>query len=112
WTAADIRSAGKPVVDFSADMAATDKAIKVFLTPRMYREERVISIMGDAQRVVRDLFARFMERPEEMPADWRRDIAQDGPARARRVADFIAGMTDRFALAEHARLFDSTPDLR
>lgn len=112
WTAADIRSAGKPVVAFSSDMAATDKAIKAFLTPRMYREERVIAIMGDAQRVVRDLFERFMERPEEMPADWGRGIAEDGPARARRVADFIAGMTDRFALAEHARLFDSTPDLR
>jgi dGTPase len=112
WTAADVRSAGKPVVAFSTGMAATDKAIKAFLTPRMYREERVIAIMGDAQRVVRDLFTRFMERPEEMPADWGRDLADDGPDRARRVADFIAGMTDRFALAEHARLFDSTPDLR
>jgi dGTPase len=112
WTAADIRSAGKPMVTFSPGMAATDKAIKAFLTPRMYREERVIAIMGDAERVVRDLFARFMERPEELPADWGRGLAGDGAIRARRVADFIAGMTDRFALAEHARLFDSTPDLR
>jgi len=112
WTAADVRSAGKPVVAFSARMAAIDKAVKAFLTPRMYREERIIAIMGDAQRVVRDLFGRFMERPEEMPADWGRGLAGDAPARARRVADFIAGMTDRFALSEHARLFDSTPDLR
>jgi dGTPase len=112
WTAADVRSAGKPVVAFSTGMAATDKAIKAFLTPRMYREERIIAIMGDAERVVRDLFTRFMERPDEMPADWGRRLADDGPDRARRVADFIAGMTDRFALAEHARLFDSTPDLR
>jgi dGTPase len=112
WTAADVRAAGRPMVAFSAGMAETDKAIKGFLTPRMYREERVIAIMGDAQRVVRDLFARFMERPEDMPADWGRGVAGDAPALARRVADFIAGMTDRFALAEHARLFDSTPDLR
>jgi len=113
WTAGDIRAAGRPVVTFSPAMTATDKAIKGFLTPRMYREERVIKIMGDAQRVVRDLFERFMERPDELPEDWGRGLMdKNGPVRARRIADFIAGMTDRFALAEHARLFDSTPDLR
>ncbi len=113
WTAGDIRAAGRHVVDFSSAMAATDKAIKGFLTPRMYREERVIAIMGDAERVVRDLFERFMERPDELPEDWGAGLAgKSAAARARRIADFIAGMTDRFALVEHARLFDSTPDLR
>jgi dGTPase len=113
WTAADIRSAGKPIVGFSRSMAEADRAIKAFLTPRMYRHERVLSIMADAQRIVRELFERYMARPEDLPAEWGRDLAaRDGLARVRVVADFIAGMTDRFAQAEHARLFDSTPDLR
>jgi dGTPase len=94
-------------------MAAADRAIKEFLTPRMYRHERVLSIMEDAQRIVRDLFERYTGRPEDLPAEWGRELAaRDGLARVRLIADFIAGMTDRFAQAEHARLFDSTPDLR
>jgi dGTPase len=113
WTAADIRDAGKPTVAFSASMAEADRAIKAFLTPHMYRHERVLAIMADAQRIVRDLFERYMAHPEDLPAEWGRELAaRDGLARVRLIADFIAGMTDRFAQAEHARLFDSTPDLR
>jgi dGTPase len=63
--------------------------------------------------VVRDLFACYSERAGELPQEWQEGLARaDGAARARRIADFIAGMTDRYALAEHARLFDSTPELR
>jgi dGTPase len=113
WTAADIRDAGRPTVDFSASMAEADRAIKAFLTPHMYRHQRVLAIMADAQRVVRDLFERYMAHPEDLPVEWGRELsARDGLARVRLIADFIAGMTDRFALAEHARLFDSTPELR
>jgi dGTPase len=113
WTVADIRAAGKPIVAFSEPTADADRAIKEFLTPRMYRHERVLSIMEDAQRIVRDLFERYLERPGDLPAEWGRELAsRDGLARVRLIADFIAGMTDRFAQAEHARLFDSTPDLR
>jgi len=113
WTAADIRSAGKPTVGFSRSMAEADRAVKAFLTPRMYRHERVLSIMADAQRIVRELFEHYVARPEDLPAEWGRELATlDGLARVRLIADFIAGMTDRFAQAEHARLFDSTPDLR
>lgn len=113
WTAADIRSAGKPMVGFSPAMAEADKAIKAFLTPRMYRHDRVIGIMEDAKRVVRDLFEHYWQHPADLPPEWGGDfVALDDAARARRISDFIAGMTDRFALAEHARFFDSTPDLR
>ena len=113
WTAGDVRAAGKPIVAFSPSMAAADAAIKQFLTPRMYRQERVIAIMDDAQRVVRDLFALYIDRSDTLPEDWATEAANlSGADRARHVADFIAGMTDRFALAEHARLFDTTPDLR
>lgn len=113
WTSADIRLAGQPTVIFSDATARTDRAIKEFLTPRMYRHERVMQIMGDAQEVVRNLFEHYMQRPNDLPPDWGKGLeGKDEAARARRICDFIAGMTDRFALAEHARHFDSTPDLR
>ena len=113
WTAADIRSAGTTLVGFSPAMAEADKAIKAFLTPRMYRHERVLGIMNVAEQVVRELFEHYARRSENLPAEWGRGLAAlDEAARARRISDFIAGMTDRFALAEHARFFDSTPDLR
>ncbi len=105
----DIRHADAPVVAFSPAMATADRAIKAFLFPHMYRHPRIIRIMGDAQAIVTDLFARYMCLPGELP--WR-DAPADVPARARQIADFIAGMTDRYALSEHARLFDSTPELR
>jgi dGTPase len=105
----DIRGAQYPVVAFSPDMAAADRAIKAFLFPRMYRHPRIARIMDDAQAVVSDLFARYMRVPGDLP--WR-DRAAAAAAGPREVADFIAGMTDRYALSEHARLFDSTPELR
>jgi dGTPase len=101
------------MVAFSPRMADTDRAIKAFLLPRMYRHERVMGIMREAEQVVRELFARYVEAPQELPDDWRGGLDPgDAGARARHIADFIAGMTDRYALTEHARLFDSTPELR
>jgi dGTPase len=94
-------------------MAEADRAIKGFLYPRMYRHARIMRIMGDAEAVVCTLFARYVEKPHDLPAEWAQIAeAGDDAARLRRNADFIAGMTDRHALGEHARLFDSTPELR
>jgi dGTPase len=79
----------------------------------MYRHSRVLDIMEGAQRVLRKLFEHYMAQPNHLPVEWSRGIdTLDETDRARRMADFIAGMTDRFALAEHARFFDSTPELR
>ena len=79
----------------------------------MYRHERVKRVMDDAARVVRELFWRYSGSPENLPAEWSVGLEGLGEAaRVRRIADFIAGMTDRYALAEHERLFDSTPELR
>ena len=112
-SADEVRYADRQVVGFSPAMAAADRAIKGFLYPRMYRHSRVMRIMSDAERVVCALFARYIERPEEMPAEWAQIVeAGDEAGRLRRTADFIAGMTDRYALGEHGRLFDSTPELR
>ena len=92
-------------------MAAADKAIKGFLYPRMYRSDRVMLVMGEAEQVVRDLYAHFAAQPDDLPAEWGEGLA-DPATRARRIADYIAGMTDRYALIEHARLFPATPELR
>jgi dGTPase len=94
-------------------MQAADAAIKGFLYPRMYRAPRVMRVMREAEGVVRDLFGHFIAHPADLPDEWGEGIAHMGEsARARRVADYIAGMTDRYALIEHARHFPSTPELR
>jgi dGTPase len=112
-SAADVRHAEGPVGAFSPAMAEADRAIKGFLYPRMYRHSHIMRIMNDAERVIFDLFTRYGAEPEIIPADWAHGGQCDDPAsRSRRIADFIAGMTDRYALVEHARLFDSTPELR
>jgi dGTPase len=109
---ADIRTAKNSVVAFSDAVALADLAIKEFLLPRVYRHARVMGIMTLAEERLCDLFARYRARPADMPVEWRSATADSDLLRVRQIADFIAGMTDRFALIEHARLFDSTPELR
>ena len=112
-SADDVRRAAAPVAGFSAAVGEADRAIKSFLETRMYRHARVMRVMDEAAGVVRDLFARYSAHPGDLPAEWQHGLAGlDEAERARRIADFIAGMTDRYALAEHGRLFDSTPELR
>ena len=109
----EVRLASGPVIALSPAMAEAEKGIKGFLYPHMYRHERVMRVMDDAARVVRELFAHYTAHPEHMPDEWHEDLPRgDDEALTLRVGDFIAGMTDRFALAEHARFFDSTPELR
>ena len=109
---ADIREAQTRVVGFSQPMAEADRAIKDFLLPRMYRHTRVMRIMTLAEACLAELFARYLEEPQDLPPERRPRSTDTASTRARLIADFIAGMTDRFALEEHARLFDSTPELR
>jgi dGTPase len=81
----------------------------------MYRHDRIMRVMGEAEGILFDLFARYQTAPQDLPAEWlaRGNAAPESEAdRARRIGNFIAGMTDRFAITEHIRLFDSTPDLR
>jgi dGTPase len=79
----------------------------------MYRHARIARIMSDAEVVVRNLFEHYCASPEHMPPEWARGAdAGDTDSRVRTIADFIAGMTDRYALNEHARLFKATPELR
>jgi dGTPase len=107
-----VRRAGAPVVAFSEPMRAAEASIKDFLYPHMYRHPDVMRVRARADEVLRDLFRRFTTWPADMPEEWRQGLTGDETRLARRVADYIAGMTDRFAILEHRRLFATTPDLR
>lgn len=102
-TSADqVRSNGAPVVQFSAGLWADLKVIRAFLFKQMYRAPEVVEMRKRVTRVVEGLFPLYMARPELLPKEWAEDVAaatQD-VQRARLVADYIAGMTDRFALAQ------------
>jgi dGTPase len=107
-SAAQVRSLSEPVVAFSAAMRKNDRALKEFLFERMYRHYRVNRMSSKARRVVHDLFALYLAEPECLPGEWRRLAAgPDDPRTARVAADYLAGMTDRYALDEHHRLFDA-----
>ncbi len=110
----DVRNHGEVLIAFSPGAAQAEAEIKAFLKQRMYRHPRVMHIMGDAEQILFDLFARYQKVPGDLPPEWLPPgaEAETETERARRIGNFIAGMTDRFALTEHQRLFDSTPDLR
>lgn len=109
----NVRCASEPVIAHSAQRHAEAEGLQDYLFANVYRHARVMAVMTAAEAIVRDLFERYMREPGEMPASWRTEAERDGKAaRAAVVADFVAGMTDRFAIGEHRRLFDATPDLR
>ena len=110
----DARNHGEVLIAFPREVAQAEAGIKAFLKQRMYRHPRVMGVMGDAEQILFDLFARYQNHPGDLPAEWLPggDHSESETERARRIGNFIAGMTDRFALTEHQRLFDSTPDLR
>jgi dGTPase len=107
-----VRRAGRTMVAFSPGMAAAEAELKAFLTRNLYRNPTVMAVRAQADGVLRDLFDRYLADPAEMPEGWRGVPAGAADhVRARHVADFLAGMTDTYALKEHRRLFDHTPDL-
>ncbi|MEJ8476009.1 deoxyguanosinetriphosphate triphosphohydrolase [Roseibium algae] len=108
----DVRNAGHCVVDFSPEMAVAEKEVKRFLFAKVYRHEDVLAVRRQVARVVHELFQRFNAKPHEMPAPWCDGLEGLTEEQvARRACDYIAGMTDRFAIEEHRRLFDDTPEL-
>lgn len=110
-TADDIRAAPSPVVAFSEAVAGEESEIKRFLHVELYRNPTVTNVMNEAETVVAELFQRYWSDPLALPAAWRNGgDAGDADRRARRIADFLAGMTDRFALSEYRRLFDHVPE--
>jgi len=111
-TAGEIRKAKGPLIEFSAAMKKADAEIKGFLYPRMYRADRVMQVMNAAEAVVRDLCGHYAATPADLPAEWAEGFDRAGEStRMRRIGDYIAGMTDRYALVEHAKYFKATPQL-
>ncbi|MGJ8624165.1 MAG: deoxyguanosinetriphosphate triphosphohydrolase [Yoonia sp.] len=105
-TVHDIRHAGRMMVQFSPDLWTDLKVIRQFLFERMYRAPAVVEMRVVVTQMINDLFPFFLENTGELPKQWRKDVADapDQTALARIVADYIAGMTDRFAIQEHQRL--------
>ena len=106
---ADIRAATRPLAGFSAAMRADTAVLKAFLRERMYRHPQVAALRDPSKLVVTGLFAALHADPAEMPVDWARATPDFEPGRARHIGDFIAGMTDRYALNLHKRLFGASP---
>jgi dGTPase len=110
-TAQDIRLMHGPIIRFSKPLFQNLKAIKGFLFTRMYRAPSVVAERQRVTGVIRDLFPRFLADPGLLPPEWQADVtkAADRTALARVVLDYVAGMTDRFAIAEQARLAGTEP---
>ena len=104
----DIRAANHSIIRFSDDLFEDLKVIRAFLFDRMYRAPSVVRMRAQVTNVVEELFPYFMAHPDQLPKQWRKDVdaALSETDLARIVSDYIAGMTDRFALQEHARLIE------
>lgn len=107
-----VRAAPHAIAAFSEGMRAQEKDLKAFLYANLYRHPDVMAVRARAERIVTDLFDVYFDDPETMPEGWRDILVRARDAvKARHVADFLAGMTDTYALKEHRRLFDHTPDI-
>ena len=100
----NIRSAGNNLACFSAEMAPQNRQLKEFLLERLYRHYRVIRMQVKAQRLIRRLFRAYLDEPRQLPPEIQCRVADGSPERV--VCDYVAGMTDRFAIQEYRKLFD------
>lgn len=109
---ADVRAAGETIFRFSDDFRSAERQLKDFLYANLYRHPDVMAVRAGAERIVRDLFDAYFAEPAQMPEGWREVLRRaDETVKARHVADFLAGMTDTYAIKEHRRLFDRTPEI-
>ncbi len=104
----DIRNSGEPAIRFSDEIFAAIKEIKSFLFNNMYRSPEVIEMRKIATFKLKNLFKKYIEDPSYLPTDWKQKsyLASNKTELARLVADYISGMTDRYALTQHGKVFD------
>ncbi len=108
----DVRRLDRPVIAFSDEMRGHDRALKAFLAEHMYAHERVKRTTDKAGEIVAALFEAFAAEPDRLPAPWRDKVrGADAAGGARTIADYIAGMTDRYAVTDYTRVFNQSPDL-
>lgn len=98
---ADVRAAGRCLVGFSPEMREDERVLKRFMYANLYHHPRQLQAARAAEGIVAGLFALYRADPTQMPGDWRERMPEDEPARSRHIADFIAGMTDRYAIARY-----------
>lgn len=106
----DVRATAAPLAAFSAAMAEEERALKLFMYKRLYLHEEQRATADRARAVISELFAAYATDPALLPQSWRATLPLTEPARARHIADFIAGMTDRYAMNCYTRLFGHTPE--
>jgi len=107
-----VRGQRHPIVAFSGETAGSEAVLKRFLFENLYRSDIVMRPVALAEAVITDLYGALFDDPSLLPDEWKSQVdAAEPPELARHIADYIAGMTDRFALSEHRRMFDATPDL-
>ena len=113
YSAEDVRMLGRTLVSFSAQRAENNRVMQSFLSSHMYRHPQVLESMAKAQRIIRDLFEAYMNDAKLLPQEWRDEHPKTATRHyVRQVCDFLAGMTDTFALEQHRRLFDLGPLFR
>ena len=106
---AEVRGAGQACADFSAGVATEERRLKRFMYDRLYYHPEQMTTAAKARDVTAGLFTAFADAPARMGERWSANIPSHEPQRSRYIADYIAGMTDRFAIAAYARIYGHTP---
>ena len=106
----DVRAAGRALATFSPAMGAQERRLKRFMYDRLYFHPEQLATAERAREVVAKLYAAYAADPAALPTAWRASLPAEQPARARHIGDFVAGMTDRFAIDQYARIFGSRPE--
>lgn len=109
-SAAEVRVAGRAIAGFSAGMAENERRLKAFMYERLYHHPQQAATAERARAVTAELYAAYAQDPARMDAGWRDSLPDAEPARSRHIADFIAGMTDRYAISAHAGIYGRTPE--
>ncbi|MBW8755548.1 MAG: deoxyguanosinetriphosphate triphosphohydrolase [Sphingomonadales bacterium] len=107
---ADVRATGRASAAFSPELAAGERAFKRFMYEKLYYHPDQLATAERARAVTAELFAAYSQEPMHMDEAWFARLPRDEPARSRHIADFIAGMTDRFAITSHAQIYGRTPE--
>ena len=107
---AEVRAAARPCVDFSPEIATEERRLKRFMYERLYYHPDQLATAARARDVTAGLFTAFAQEPALMGEDWTSRLPAQEPQRSRHIADYIAGMTDRFAIASYARIYGYAPE--
>ena len=109
-TVADVRNVDGPLADFSQEMAQNERRLKRFMYDRLYYHPEQIETAERARDVVAALFAAYAQDTTQLPGEWENSLSDAEPGRSRHIADFIAGMTDRFAIEQYTRIYGKAPE--